>query len=177
MSVAERVAAARLIANEASRMLRPESDHGTEGELTMDAYGILQVVHDVARAQGWSYARALHALGPHVAGNRPPTRRRHAVYRSLPAFGVARPALWADADGPWSVYAKNWARLREGVSEAIAIGFPAPSPAPLLAWGCDEDATIAASRGLVLVELPGGTDNSFYTRGTVAAAAARGEGR
>lgn len=174
LSPAERIAAARLIVNEDSRPLRSESDGGTAGAITLDGYAILQVVHDFAHWTGRSHGAALRALSPHVAGGKPATQRRHALYRTLPARGAQRPALWLDAiDGPWSEYAGNWERLRDGVAEAIELGFPAPCP-PVVAWGNEGDDSIAQSRRLVRVPCAGPTRNRFWARAVVAAREASG---
>lgn len=175
LTSAERVAAARLIANENSAGLRPSSDGGTGGELYADALGVLQVVHDFAAWTGKTHGQALRALGPHVAGNKRATRRRHALYRTLPARGTARPALWRDdVDGPWEVYGENWARLRDAVDEAARDGFEPPCPGAVVAWGNESDDSIAESRGLARVQCAGAV-NRFWARAVLPARVAAGD--
>lgn len=175
------VAAARLVVNEDSRPLRPVIDGGTAGELTVDAYGILQVVFDWADRHGRTHHGALHALSRFVVGGKPPTRRRHAVSRSLPAFGDARPLLWRDElDGPWEAYSDNWVAARLAVRTACTRGFRAPFKEKLEAWGGSFDDRIALSRGLVRATCAPGTANTFWTRPkpkAVSARVAAGKGR
>jgi hypothetical protein len=170
-----RLAAARLAMNEDSRALRGVEDGGTDGELTADTLGILQVVHDFAAWTGKSHGESLRLLGPHVAGGKQASRRRHAVYRTLPANGLDRPPLWEDEiDGPWEAYAENWGRVRKAVDKACSDGFVAPFAVHVVAWGNDADAVIAARRKLVLVTNGPQTINDFYARAVIAARIARG---
>jgi hypothetical protein len=163
LSPADTVALARLIVNENSQPLRAAADGGTEGALTIDSYMIAQVVHDFAAWKRTSHARALHRLSPYVVGGKPAVKRRHAVYRSLPAVGDARPRLWSDElDGPWEAYAQNWVRLREGVAELVANGFPAPCSGRVIAWGGGMDDHIALSRGLVRARCAGEMRNTAW---------------
>ena len=163
LSHADRVAVARRIVNEDSRPQRPISDGGTDGELTTDAYGILQVVFDWATHEKRAHGGALRALSPFVVGGRKATRRRHSVSRALPAFGVAHPVLWVDAiDGPWEVYGPNWERVRAAVRTACTRGFRAPCVEQLAAWGGDMDTSIALGRGLVPATCDPGTVNTLW---------------
>ena len=158
-----RVAAARLVMNEWSAPLRGRDDGGTAGELTADALGILQVVHDFAAWKKTTHAKAIRRLSPHVVAGKKATRRRHAVYRTLPAIGFARPPLWRDEiDGPWQAYGENWARARAAVDRACVTGFAAPCPVPVIAWGGEMDIPIAESRKLVRVVCAGQPINGFY---------------
>jgi hypothetical protein len=163
LTAAERLAAARLVVNEDSRPLRPASDGGTAGQATEDTWAILQTVRGFARFAHRSHSYALAALGPHVAGHRVPTQRRHAVYRGLPAFGAARPPLWLDAlYGPWGAYSGNWSVFRDAVLEGIRHGFDPPCDRDPIAWGNAADARIAESRGLV--RLACGERNGFWAK-------------
>jgi len=172
LSPAERVAAARLVVNEDSRALRGTEDGGTAGELTVDSLAILQVVHDFAAWTKRTHGASLRLLGPHVAGNKKAVRRRHAVYRTLPAEGLARPPLWRDEiDGPWQAYAVHWARLREAVSAAAEGGFAAPCKGKVITWGGEFDTHIALSRGLVRAKCAGKTVNTVWQTPAAYAAA------
>lgn len=155
---------ARVICNEDARPLRPVTDGGTGGYLTMDALAIAQTVHDWARTHGVSHIEALHRLAPHVTGRKPALLRRHTVYGSLPAFGELRPAAWLDRDGDWEgVHGTLWARFRDAVRNVVRAGFVPPSAHPLEAWGCDADSHIAEARGLARADIPG-TVNAFWYR-------------
>ncbi len=96
LSVAQRVAAARVAANEDSRPLRAVLDGGTEGRPTADTLAILQVVRDWAWWANRSHGASLRQLAPRVTGLRAATRRRHAAYGGLPLVGLARPPLWVE---------------------------------------------------------------------------------
>ena len=172
------VALARVCANEDSRPLRPVRDGGTAGEMTEDCQAIYQVARNVAQLKGCSVLAAVRSLAPHVSGIKPSTNPRHKLYGSLPARGIERPPTWVDSKhGPWVVYAPHWAAFRAAVERMTQLDADGPCEGAPIAWGCEADAHIARSRGLVRVAC--GHRNQFWVRPpkTIAADVAAGGGK
>lgn len=148
--------AARVLATEDDRALRPRSDgSGSCGELTADHRGVLQVMDAVAAQKHWTRFATLGQMAPRVAGLRESSDRRHALFGSLPAkleplphHRYAAPPLWEERDGPWDLYGPCWAVFLQNVRAALRDGYEPACDELAIAEGGPMDDHYALERGL-----------------------------